>query len=83
MIIGAAGDDAEAELCQLMRECLGVGDDLGGVAFELRLQGLAEADRLGGDHVHERPPLDAGEDRLVDLLAPLLPAKHEAAARAA
>ena len=46
----------------------------------LRLQ---QRDRLGRDDVHERPTLDAREDRLVDRLGEVGPAEHEAAARSA
>src|SRR5438128_3392686 len=38
VIVGAPGDEAEAEPRQLMRERLGVGDDLGSMALELRLE---------------------------------------------
>ena len=71
VIVGAAGDEAEAGRLQLLGQRLGVGDHLRGVRLELRLQRLAEGDRLGGDDVHERPALHAGEDGRVDLLRPI------------
>ena len=61
---------------------LGVVDDLLGVLLELGLQRFAEADRLAGDDVHQRPALDAGEDAAVDRLARTL-RWHEAQARRA
>ena len=68
---------------QLLGQHLGVGDHLRRVLLERRLQRFAERDRLGGDDVHERPALHAGEDGRVDLLGPLLLAQDEPAARAA
>ena len=50
---------------------------------ELGLQRFAEGDRLGGDDVHQRAALHAGEDGRVDLLLPVLLAQDETAARAA
>ena len=44
---------------------------------------IRERDRLGGDHVHERAALLAGEDGAVDVLGELLAAEDHAAARAA
>ena len=38
------------------------------VRLEGRLHGLLEANGLGGDHVHQRPALDAGKDLPVDRL---------------
>jgi hypothetical protein len=46
-------------------------------------QRLAESDRLGGDDVHQRPALQAREDRRVDLLGDrLVIGQDHAAARA-
>ena len=42
---------------------LGVVDDLPDVLLEGRREGLAEADGLAGDDVHQRPALDARETR--------------------
>ena len=42
-----------------------------------------EADGLGGDDVHQRPALDAGEHRAIEVLGELLAAEHHAAARPA
>ena len=41
----------------------GVGQHALLIVDEFRLHGLQEADRLGGDDVHQRPALHAGEDR--------------------
>ena len=46
-------------------------------------EGLAEADRLAGDDVHQRPALRAGEHGPVDVLGVRLLAEDHAAARAA
>ena len=51
--------------------------------LECRLKRLAEGDRLRGDHVHERPALNAGKDRRVDSVGPFLLAEDEAGTRAA
>ena len=54
------------------------------VGLEVGLQRLAERDRLGGDDVHQRAALQAGEDRRVDLLRDgLVVGQDHAAARAA
>ena len=83
VVIGPARDQAETGLHQLVGQNLGVGDHLGGIRFEVGTQGLAEADRLAGDHVHQRPSLEAGENRRVDLLGSLLGAENDPASRAA
>ena len=57
------GDEVRTALLQAVGERLGIGDHRLGVGLELRLQRFAEGDRLGGDHVHERPSLEAREDR--------------------
>ena len=51
-------------------------------APELLAGGDAQADRLGGDHVHERPTLHAGEHGAVDGLGVLGATHDEAGARA-
>ena len=83
VVIGAAADEVEAELHELIGERLGIGDDLLGVVLELRRGALREADRLGGDDVLERAALGAGEDGRVDGLGVLGLAEDEAAARTA
>ena len=60
-----------------------VGHHLLLVLHELRLHGFQEAHRLGGDHVHQRPALHAGEDGLVDGRAVLLLGQDDAGARPA
>ena len=54
------------------------------VELVVGLQRLAEGDRLGGDDVHQRAALEAGEHCRVDLLADLLVVgEHHAGARTA
>ena len=83
VVVGAAGDDAEPVAGERGGERRGVGDDLPLILVEPRLERFVEADRLGGDDVHERAALDAGKDHGIDLLRELLPAQDDAAARAA
>ncbi len=77
----------ETSLKPLLRqgggEGLGIFDDLLLVGLELRLQRLLEGHRLGGDDMHQRPALDAGEDVAVERLGKLFAAEDHAAARAA
>ena len=68
MVVGAAGDDIETVTAQRFRQRLGVLDDVLGVDLEVRAQRLGEGDGLGGDDVHQRAALQAGEDRRVHLL---------------
>src|SRR5206468_674218 len=84
VVVGAAGLQAVAVFQQRVRQGLGVPDDLLGVPLELRPQRLAEGDRLGGDDVHQRAALAAGEDTAVDRLGEgLVVGQDQAAARAA
>jgi hypothetical protein len=69
---------------QLVGQRLGIGHDLRGVVAELGTQRLAEGHGLGGDHMHQRPALNAGKDRRIDLLRDgLVIGQDHAAARAA
>jgi hypothetical protein len=61
-------DDAQAAFDQGLGQHAGVGHHLLLVDLELGLQRFLEGHRLAGDHVHQRPALDAGEDGAVDLL---------------
>ena len=84
VVVGAARDDVEAEALQLLGERAGVLHDVLRVDLEVGAKRLAEGDRLRGDHMHQRPALQAGEDRGVDLLRHLLVVgEDQAAARAA
>ena len=83
MVIGAARDHAVATLCEALGEGPGVAHDLALVGPEGRMKGLAEADGLGGDDVHERAALDAREDGLVDDVGVFFLREDEAAARPA
>ncbi len=69
--------------CKASRERFGVGDNLRGVGAELGAQRLGQRDGLGGDDVHERAALLAGEDGLVDGRGQVLRADDQAGARAA
>ena len=66
-----AGNDAQAALDELFGHGSGVLHHLLAVDLEGRVKGFAEGHGLGGDDVHERAALDAGEDGLVELLAEL------------
>jgi hypothetical protein len=55
-------------------------DHPGDVFGELRLQRLVEGNSLGGNHVHQRPALQAGEDRGVDFLRHALVIRQDDAA---
>ena len=81
MIIGAAGNDAQALALERRCHSARVLYDLVSVRRELGLERLAEADRLRGDGMHERPTLRVGEHRTVDVPAMLLRAEDERAAR--
>ena len=84
MVVGAAGDKLVAAGEDLLGQRLGVGDHGVRVVAELRRQRLVERHRLGGDHMHQRAALQAGEHRRVDLLGEVLVVGEDhAAARAA
>ena len=74
MVVGAAGHDPKALLLEGRGHRLRVDDDLTCVGPEVVGRGLGESNRLGGDGVHERPPLPAREHALVDGLGMLLAA---------
>ena len=61
MIVGAAGNDLVAALGQALGHGARVVEHLLLVVLELRLQRLQECHRLGGDDVHQRTALGAGE----------------------
>ena len=67
VVVGAARDQAEALLGQRGGQRLRVVDHLLLIRLERGLKRLLEGDRLGGDDVHQRAALRAGEDGLVDL----------------
>ena len=64
--VGAARDDAQAALGEHRGHGARVVQHLLLVGLELGLERLAERHRLGGDDVHQRPALQAREDRAVD-----------------
>ena len=84
MVVGAAGDEGRAAVQESRRQSFGVDDDLPRIIGELGAQRLAERDRLGRHHLHNRAALKAGENRLVDAFAEVsVAAQNQAAARAA
>jgi hypothetical protein len=84
MVVRAAGDDAEAAVGERLGQRLGVVDHLLRIGLEPGLQRFAESHRLGGDDMHQRAALQAGEDGRIDLLGDILVVgQHDAAARAA
>ena len=62
MGVSAASDDIQPALHQLIRQSLGVKDNLAGIGLELWPQCLAKGHGFCGDHVHQGAALDAGED---------------------
>ncbi len=84
VVVGAAGDDVEAVGAQRFRKRLSVFDDVLRVDLEVRPQRFRERHRLGGDHMHQRPALQAREDRRIQLLGDdLVVGQDQAAARTA
>ncbi len=84
MVVGATGTEAIPPLGEGGGESLSVGDYLLAVGGELGLQGFTEGEGLGGDDVHERATLGAGENFAIDLLGDFfIVAEDEAAAGAA
>ena len=83
VVVGAAGDEADAALGERVGQGRGVAHDLVLILRELGLHGLPEADGLARDDVHERAALGAGEDGGVNLLGELLLAEDDGAAGAA
>src|SRR5262245_7088032 len=80
MIVGAPRYDLEAGPLQLLGQGLRIRDRLPSILAKRWLQGLVERDCLGRDDVHERATLQTWEDRGVDLVDPVGPAKDDAGA---
>jgi len=85
VVVGTAGDDLVAARDEHGGHRAGVGDHLLLVFGKGGLERLLEGHRLGGDHVHQRPALGAGEHHRGDLLLDVGvgAADDDAAARAA
>ncbi|EAU64874.1 conserved hypothetical protein [Stigmatella aurantiaca DW4/3-1] len=81
VVVRPAGAQAQPCPQERLRQRLGIGDDLPLVHLEFRGEGLLERHGLGGDDVHQRPALDAGEDLAVERLGELLTAQDEPAPR--
>ena len=83
MVISAARDHLQPASNQAVGEGASVVDHLLLVAAEVRLHGLAETDRLGGDGRQMRTALNAGEHCPVNVLGQLLLAQDQRATWAA
>ena len=83
MTVRAPGNDAQTAFMQGPRHRLRVGDDLLLVAFEAGRQCFLERDRLGCNHVHQRPALVARKYRRIERFRILLAGEDQAAARPA
>ena len=84
MVVGAAGNQAQAAFHHALAHGSAVVYHVLDVGLELGLQRLTEGNGLGGDDVHERAALGTREHGAVDLLGnSLVVGEDEAAARAA
>ena len=81
--VGAAGNDAHAARLQSSGHPARVRQNLLLVIAELGRHRLLQRNGLGGDHVHQRPALDAGENRRVDDFLVFGLRENDAAARSA
>ena len=78
--VGAAGNDRYPAGSQDRGQLRGIALDLVGVAPELRLQRLAQADRLRGYHLRVQAALNARKDCGLQLLLPAFLARQDHAA---
>ena len=84
MRIGAASDDIQTALHQLIGQRLRVLDHLCLIGLEFRAQRLAKGHGLARDHMHQRATLNTGEDGGIEFLRQILViGQDHAAARAA
>ena len=73
VVVGPAGDDVVPVRLPGARRGPGrSGSPASPYVFEGGLERFLEGNRLAGDHVHERPALDAGDDHRVEQLGHLL-----------
>jgi hypothetical protein len=77
--VRAPGDDAITELFEQRAHLPRVADGQGLAPAKLVARRFPERHRLRGNHVHERPSLNPGEDGPVDVARMALPAEDEAA----
>ena len=68
MVVGAAGHQLHSPLHKAVRQGGGIFHHLLLVGLELRLERLPQGHRLGGDDMHQRAALGAGENGGVELL---------------
>src|SRR5580693_9679065 len=84
MIVGPAGGNGVTALTERRGERLGVVGDLPRVKLEFGPERLAEGNRLGRDHMHQRAALEARKYRRIDLLGDrLVIGENKPSARAA
>src|SRR5580693_9397950 len=84
MIVGPAGGNGVTALTERRGERLGVVGDLPRVKLEFGPERLAEGDRLGRDHMHQRATLKARKYRRIDFLGNrIVVGENEPAARPA
>ena len=76
MGVGTAADDPDPVLGERGGEGSRVRDDAVAIVPELRSKRLAEADRLGGEYVCVKAPLDAGEHRGLEAFGELVRARE-------
>ena len=82
VVVGAARDQVEAaRRAASAASACGVLDHAPLVGREAGRERLAEAHRLGGDHVHQRPALQAREHGLVELLRAPAAREHDSPPR--
>ncbi len=72
---------AQTRLDEHIRHDTSVGDYGRGIVLESRQRGLQEANRLGGDDMHQRSALTAREHRRINLRGMGSFAENEATAR--
>ena len=83
VIVGSARHNADTAGHKLAAKHLGVFGDVFLIFLKFGRERLSECHRLGGDYVHKRSALNAGENGLVYGLGILLLAEDHAASRAA
>ena len=83
MRIGTPGNDAQTPLLQHFRHHARIGDHLLLIMLEILAHRFFQCHGLGGDDMHQRPALGAGEDARVKRFFELRFGKNNAAAWAA
>ncbi len=78
MVVSTAGNDAETPIVKILGQMTGITDCLLLDIFEIVAHGFPERYRLGGNHMHQRATLNAGEDSFVYPVGIFLFAKNHA-----